>query len=217
MGAQLVSLVLVRWAPHISDRAFRVLVRMAHTALDADVKGRSAGMYYGGRDLLAMTLRAERGGTDEAAHRTVRRAISELLEVGAIERITAAKRGTTGAYRLRLEAPVKAPVPRSLETAVPVSRDRNKTDSGLQGSELRTPADPLRNQEEPSNPKEPTEEIALDLDTALTVARANETGKGNGFCLVCYERGEFTLALDEISGTECRNHLNVVPIRRKAS
>ena len=36
MGARLMTLVLMRWT-HVSDRAFRVLSRMATTALDEPV------------------------------------------------------------------------------------------------------------------------------------------------------------------------------------
>lgn len=78
MGARLVSQVLARWT-HVSDRAFRVLVRMALTALDEPNNGTPASVYFGGRDLLAMTLRRERGGDLDTAYKTVKRAIADLI------------------------------------------------------------------------------------------------------------------------------------------
>src|SRR6185369_3700840 len=96
-------LVLTRWAPLVSDRAFRILTRMAHTALDTPNDNMPAGIFTGGRELLALTLHAERNGTQEAAYRTVKRAIAELIEVGAIERTNNAFTGRRGCYRLTLE------------------------------------------------------------------------------------------------------------------
>ena len=189
MGIQLVGRALVHWAPHISDRAFRVLIRMACTALDQEKDGQPPNIFFGGRDLLAMSFRAERGGTDESTHRTVRRAVVELVDVGAIERVVEAKRGTNGVYRLLLDAVPKTsglrtpesgikrtpdPELRTPGSGVPDSGVRNKTDSGLQGSKPRTPADPPRNKEEQPNPQENTKEEVVDLRTAVTVVCAPE-------------------------------------------
>jgi hypothetical protein len=102
MGAHLVTLALSRWAPHISDTAFRVLVRMAVTALDNEGEnGRPARVYFGGRELLAMTLRTQ-GGSPKTAHKRVQKAIAELIGIGAIERLGAAYNGQRQAYRLIL-------------------------------------------------------------------------------------------------------------------
>src|SRR5262245_54468810 len=46
MGAHLVGMVLASWS-HVPDRAFRVLVRMAHTALDAAKEDQPSERYFG--------------------------------------------------------------------------------------------------------------------------------------------------------------------------
>src|SRR4051812_49097393 len=83
MGATLVTQVLAHWS-HVSDRAFRVLVRMAVTALDKPQNGNPANIYRGGRELLAMSLR-NKGGTDRTRFRSVAEAVAELTDAGAIE------------------------------------------------------------------------------------------------------------------------------------
>src|SRR5947207_15797767 len=69
VGAALMTYVLMRWT-HVSDGAFRVLTRMAVTALDEPSNGNPAEMYFAGRELLAMSLREPfPTGDDEAAAR----------------------------------------------------------------------------------------------------------------------------------------------------
>lgn len=99
MGAQLVAQVLAGWTD-VSNQAFRVLVRMALTALDKPQNGHPAGIYRGGRELLAMTLRGD--GTDETKYRAVKRAVAELTEAGAIEHIATGWTGQKAVYRLTL-------------------------------------------------------------------------------------------------------------------
>lgn len=99
MGVQLANVAVIRWAPVISDRAFRVLIRMALVALDKPSNGQPAGQYFGGIALLSMTLR---GGGDPS-HRTTRRALSELVQVGAIESLERGKKGTRAVYKLTLD------------------------------------------------------------------------------------------------------------------
>lgn len=114
MGASLIGAVFARWT-HVSDTAFRVLTRMALTALDnpsADGK-KPAATYWGGRDLLAMSLRRPwPTGDDEKSanarkniHRDVRRALGELAKEGAIEIVDtgrAVRQGNRQVYRLCL-------------------------------------------------------------------------------------------------------------------
>jgi hypothetical protein len=74
---------------------------MALTALDKPQNGHPAGIYRGGRDLLAMTLRS--GGSDETKYRAVKRAVAELTEAGAIEHIATGWAGQKAVYRLTLD------------------------------------------------------------------------------------------------------------------
>lgn len=102
MGASLVAQVLARWT-HVSDRAFRVLVRMAVTALDKPKDGKPANIYHGGRELLAMALRTD-GGSADTRYRAVKRAVAELSEAGAIQHIQSGWAGRNAVYRLTLGA-----------------------------------------------------------------------------------------------------------------
>jgi hypothetical protein len=100
MGANLVTQVLAHWT-HVSDRAFRVLVRMAVTALDNSTPKQPAGIYRAGRDLLAMSLRSE--GNTATRYRSVKRAVAELTEAGAIEHLATGWAGQNAVYRLTLD------------------------------------------------------------------------------------------------------------------
>lgn len=100
MGANLVTQVLAQWT-HLSDRAFRVLVRMAVTALDKPKDGKPANIYHGGRELLAMSLRSEKGSTG-TRYRSVKRAVAELSEAGAIQHLRSGWAGQNAVYRLTL-------------------------------------------------------------------------------------------------------------------
>lgn len=109
MGARLVGEVLSHWC-HLSDRAFRVLVRMSHSALDEATGDEPAAHYDGGWPKLAATLgRAVPGGDDEdskkarrRAAETVRRAVAEIVTEGAAVRTTQARPGHRQVYRLTL-------------------------------------------------------------------------------------------------------------------
>jgi hypothetical protein len=100
MGASLVVQVLANWS-HLSDRAFRVLVRMAVTALDKPQNGQPAAIYHGGRELLAMSLRSK-GGTDRTRYRSVAEAVAELTDAGAIQHLAIGWAGQNAVYRLTL-------------------------------------------------------------------------------------------------------------------
>lgn len=102
MGASLVVQVLVSWS-HLSDRAFRVLVRMAVTALDKPQNGQPAGIYHGGREMLSMSLRSK-GGTERTRYRSVAEAVAELTEAGAIQHLATGWAGQNAVYRLTLGA-----------------------------------------------------------------------------------------------------------------
>lgn len=100
MGAHLVAKALTTWAPVVGDKAFRVLVRMALTALDEATETRPACLYFDDPDNLAAAM----GGTGSALSRgrLARRGIEELIGRGAVERVNRAKTGSRQVYRLTL-------------------------------------------------------------------------------------------------------------------
>lgn len=104
MGATLVNKVVQRWSNHLSDRAFRVLVAMAVTAKDNASKDVPAAVYFGGHDALTTALARKDGTSDSSAIRTVRRAIQELEEVGAIRLTAPAQLGSRACYLLTLNS-----------------------------------------------------------------------------------------------------------------
>lgn len=186
MGARLVQLALMRWS-HVSDRAFRVLVRMALTALDEPQNGQQAGLYFGGRDLLATVIRSGEDVKREVVYRTVSKAVAELIEVGAIERTNVARSGEKQVYSLRLESmPIK---PQGVPSGHAQGVSPGHAQGVPTGPESMSPRDTPRNQEEPREELE--EEKNDDLRTAGTVARATkpekigcEKGCARGYLLV---------------------------------
>lgn len=141
MGAQLVGLVLANHAG-LNHRAFRLLVRMAHTALDnQNASGRPADLYFGGWELLASTLglevprpcgstgcrciRCSAGGRCDRkrckcaacqrrddSQELVRRGVQQLVAAGLVERLEDAHRGQRQVFQLHLISP-HVPVPLS--------------------------------------------------------------------------------------------------------
>lgn len=93
----------MHWS-HVSDRAFRVLVKMALTAKDKPTAEVPAGLYFGGHDGLVDVLAAKEGTSHQSMLRTVRRATDELEEVGAIRVTHAAISGGNAVYELTLNA-----------------------------------------------------------------------------------------------------------------
>ncbi|HEU4422110.1 MAG TPA: hypothetical protein VFR67_06165 [Pilimelia sp.] len=178
MGAQLVSLVMKRWT-RISDTAFRVLVKMALTALDEPTDTRAAGEYFAGRDPLAEVL-DPLDGDRQTVLRRVRYALNELIARGAIKRTSTGRAGKNSEYRLTL-----------LNTPQPIDKPRrNKAKKGEPGvppqGESQIPpqgepgipergnlAFPPRNHEEPQ--EEPLEE---EVGTLLPVVQAVDTTGG---------------------------------------
>lgn len=112
MGAQLVGLVLSKWT-HLNDTDFRILLRMALTALDEESEGRPAHLYFGGHEFLASALRRPfpAGDSEQARKgrqnvlRDVRRSVKGLVDQGAIEVVDtgkAVRQGVAKTYRLTL-------------------------------------------------------------------------------------------------------------------
>jgi hypothetical protein len=163
VGAELVSLALAHWT-HVSDRAFRVLIRMSLTALDKPNKGRPAAVYHGGRELLAMTLRSKKG-TVRTQNRMVQEALAELSEQGAIRHLQSGWAGQKAVYRLTLD-----PVSKGVPHAHPVGGPTAHPMGVPTGTKRVCPTHTPRNQEEPL--EELAEETRGDLGTAAHAPRA---------------------------------------------
>jgi len=176
MGAHLVAEVLARWTD-VSDRAFRILVRMAVTALDKPQNGQPACIYRGGRELLAMSLRSEKGSA-RTRNRAVAKAVAELTELGAIEHLVTGWAGQNAVYRLTLSRTRLIVKDRSNSKGVgglkdhPVDGSTDHPMDGPSGAERVVSETTPRNQEE--LPEERGEEESVDLRTDVTVARARE-------------------------------------------
>jgi hypothetical protein len=166
LGATLVNQAIQNWGPHLSDRAFRVLIAMAVTAKDKPSQDRPAKLYFAGQEYLVRALRRERGGTEDNAIRTVKRAIQELIQVGAIRCTQAAILGSTAVYQLTLNA-----VPKAVDKP---ERDRRTSIMGgtpvvpLVGTPVvplvGTPGVPLGGTPEVPPSKEPLEEPLKELE-----------------------------------------------------
>jgi hypothetical protein len=174
MGAELVGLVLVRWT-HVSDRAFRILIRMALTALDSPKDGNPAATYRGGRDLLAMSLRTDKG-TLETRYRAVKRAIAELSEAGAIQHIHGGWAGQRAVYRLTLQgaraidADPSVPERKGGQIDPPKGGRIDPPVGGLYNVERGASETPPRNHEEPI--QERGQEESVDLQPSCNAPRA---------------------------------------------
>lgn len=95
MGARLVSLALnPDWAA-LSPTARLALITMCQTAKDREAEGIPARTYWAGHSYLAIVITGEETA---AAKQRVKRAIAELIAVGAIERIGAAHRSRQMTY-----------------------------------------------------------------------------------------------------------------------
>jgi len=140
---------LARWT-HVSDRAFRVLVRMAHTALDKPGKGRPAAVYHGGRELLAMSLRGDKG-SPQTRYRAVQRAVAELSEAGAIRPLKSGWAGQNAVYRLTLDGARAVDEPGRMggQISHPEGGQFSHPMGGPSGSEWVVLETTPRNQEEP--------------------------------------------------------------------
>lgn len=175
MGARLVTVVLMRWT-NLSDIEFRVLVRMAHTALDERSGAIPAATYFGGHELLAATLKSE-GGKAGTLERRVRKAVTGLVAAGAVERVNRGRSGVNQVYRLTLEGAQKIGTDGSAAEVQqgpgdPVQQGpEGPTEEGPVDPDYRAPGDLPRNQEEPL--EELYEERSNDLRTDLTEARAS--------------------------------------------
>lgn len=213
MGANLVAQALTHWT-HVSDRAFRVLIRMALTALDNPSKGRPAATYLGGRELLAMTFRSDKG-TPETRYRAVKRALAELSEEGAIRHLRSGWAGQNAVYRLTLDRQEKGG-----PKGPPEGGLKSPPMGGPSGTEWGVSEAPPRNQEDLQD--ERGEEEVADLSTTSHPPRA--TGSGDPANVVPSEvverrRSQREAGRAEISAkaANARNAVAALEARRKAA
>ena len=175
MGIQLVSVALTAHA-NLSDRAFRVLVRMAAQALDTKGgRGQQPGLYFGGWEPLGLVLGREVPSIDEARHdpdarrsrdrvqETVRRALAELQRAGVVESLGRARTGTRQTYRLNLSPTVAVPL--SPTVAVPLAGVEPHRGGGLSP----TVAVPPRKEEEPGT----GEDLPQDQEVVVAASRTD--------------------------------------------
>lgn len=194
MGAQLVALVLTRWT-HLPDTAFRILIRMALTALDAKTEGRDGrppnppNLYFGGRDPLAMSLRREfPTGDSEAARKArkniygdVRKATAELIKAGAIELVDTGRvirHGHAQTYRLTL-----APFMTGGVLSPPSGRGDNPSSGGVLSPPEGGSTTPPRSSEEPE--EERGKEERAGVGPQPQVARAHASSTKDQLCDAC--------------------------------
>jgi hypothetical protein len=155
MGAQLVAQALAYWAD-LPDRQFRILVRMALTALDSPDDGKAAATYFGGHELLARALGCPYpdGDSDEARKaratvlRHVRGEVAALRKAGActvVDTGRAVRHGHSQTYLLTLGPPDRAG-PHETSSAGP----HRTSSAGPKHAIEQVLTGPPRNQEEPS-------------------------------------------------------------------
>lgn len=115
MGRRLMERVIDEWAPDLSENALRVLIVMARRSLDTpSERGQPAARYFGGWGPLAAALRPPGPCKDPAKsiEERVRKAVKELVAVGAITRLVQHARdgerqtyGLDALLRARAESP----------------------------------------------------------------------------------------------------------------
>lgn len=106
MGYRLASDVYTKWRPILSRTAADVLQIMAITALDDPSEKTDSCLFFDKRDVLISAIRQTRGGKPSAREQTLKRALKELTERGAIKRINRAHSGSRQEYRLTLDAKI---------------------------------------------------------------------------------------------------------------
>lgn len=127
MGARNVSAAYVMW-PHLPHRAFRLLAGMANTALDDDVDGRPARRYFGGERSMAELIGEVPADADRNASifRSARAALRELIDAGAIVRLTTGRRGSRAEFTLNLD-PLTAATKRERQIPASAGMPRSPT------------------------------------------------------------------------------------------
>lgn len=119
MGSRLVGAALAHTWATLTPAARLTLIAMCHTAHDQSSSKTEAGIYWAGRDGLILTVL----GLDpkqltpaeyEAAARRIKRYVAELVDAGAIVRISEARWGKSAEYKV---------TPWGLQSALPLDDD----------------------------------------------------------------------------------------------
>jgi hypothetical protein len=107
--------VLVAARLELGNSAARLLLHMALECWDETRGAQKPRRYFAGRESSAIALGfLAPENASEHAHRAVKRAVRELVDRGAIERVRAGGRGVTAEYELKLDSarpPHLQPVP----------------------------------------------------------------------------------------------------------
>lgn len=225
MGMKLVGLVIAKWAPHMPDRAYRVLSRMAFSALDDPRGDTPAATYTGGREPLIAVMQDSEKRNPEALDKAIQRSIKQLIQLGAIERVNRAGPGQRAIYRLTLNAairidgdkirPEKWGTPSDPQWGTP-SDPQNPIMGDTQVKKWGTPSDPPRRTKEFK--EEQIKREVADLRGPVTLAR--DAGEENSVEKKCdNEDCEFGYRFDASKPKGQRNTrceicrpTNVIPI-----
>ncbi len=126
MGARNVAAAYAMW-PHLPHRAFRLLAGMAVTALDDAVDGRPARRYFASERSMAELLGPVPvdASRDASAFRSARAALRDLVDVGAVVRLTAGRRGSRAEFELILDPLAVAKGERHIPASAGTPRSRN--------------------------------------------------------------------------------------------
>lgn len=101
MGGGNVAAVFAIWSSSMADkhRDMRALLFMANTALDGDNPPR----YFGGWEAIASALGLNVEGNPDSAERNTKKALSNLVKLGAITSSGTARAGVRAEYALNLK------------------------------------------------------------------------------------------------------------------
>ncbi|WP_152659333.1 hypothetical protein [Demequina salsinemoris] len=96
--------MFANWAPYLTNAQARVLLFMAHRALDTTGdRGEPPGLYFGGHAAIAKACGYTKANTEPTPQnlRSVRKVMHELIERGAVALVRGARYGNNASYRIR--------------------------------------------------------------------------------------------------------------------
>ena len=119
MGSRLVGAALAHTWATLTPAARLTLIAMCHTAHDQSSSKTEAGVYWAGRDGLILTVlgldpATLTGAEHAAAAQRIKRYVAELVDAGAIVRLSEGRRGVAARYKV---------TPWGLQSALPLDDD----------------------------------------------------------------------------------------------